>query len=277
MRWAPDVVRQLARDVSWVQPPSVAFFSGFRGAGKSTELNRLRNELTDSGFAVAKFDVEQYLDIRFPITAAQLVFAMTGGIWQACRDQGWVGAHEDPQSPFRRLWDWCRGVSVEAGVKFTAPMPEWSPVDFEAHLRLDPTFRAQLDEFLRARSVELTAKANEFLADLDDRVRTHFIDQGREWLGMVVIVDSLDHARSETSFTAVRTAIREVFDLQLPLVRFERFRTVFCIPPYINPAAGTVRRIFNVKVYDRGSDRFQPGVDALDRARRQALPPRPAP
>ncbi len=258
-----DVVRQLARDVSWVQPPSVAFFSGLRGAGKSTELNRLRNELQDSGFAVAKFDVEHYLDIRFPITAPQLVFAMTGGIWQACRDQGWVGANEDPQSPFRRLWDWFKGVSVESDVKFTAPMPDWSPVDFEAHLRRDPTFRAQLDEFLRARSVELAGKANELLADLDDRVRKHFITQGREWLGMVVIVDSLDHARSETSFSAVRSAIREVFDQQLPLVQFDRFRTVFCIPPYIHPSTGTVRSIFNVKVRDRLGEPYEPGIAAL--------------
>jgi hypothetical protein len=267
-----DVVRQLVRDVSWAQPPSVAFFSGFRGAGKSTELNRLRQALSEQGFAVAKFDVESYLDVRYPITAGQLVFAIAAGVWEACVDQGWIDGEDDPQSPFKRLWDWFSAVQVESEVTFTAPLKQWSPVDFSAHLRRDPTFRRQLDVFLRARSVELNTKASEFLTALDDRVRRHFVQQGRDWLGMVVIVDSLDHARSETAFLDVRHAIREVFDLQLPLVRFERFRMVFCVPPYISPAAGTVRRIFNVKTAVRDGSGFEPGVEALADVLTRRLP-----
>lgn len=268
----PDSIRQLARDVSWVEPPSVAFFSGFRGAGKSTELNRLRNVLRDDGFAVAKFDVEEYLDLRIPITAGQLVFAMTAGIWRSCQEQGWVGEGDDPRSPFKRLWEWFRSVHVEADVNFSVPLPSWSPADFQAHLHRDPTFREQLGSFLRLRSLELTEKADEFLTDLNDVVRKEFRSRGREWLGMVVIVDSLDHARSETAFSDVRNAIREVFDLQLPLVQFQPFRTVFCIPPYISPAAGTVRRITNIKVADRSGKPWLPGVDALVEVLNRRLP-----
>src|SRR5262249_19792817 len=78
--------------------------------------------------------------------------------------------------------------------------------------------------------------------------------------------------RSETAFSSVRNAIREVFDLQLPLVRFEPFRTVFCVPPYIRPAAGTVRTITNVKVADRSGARWLPGVDALVEVLNRRLP-----
>lgn len=267
----PDVIRQLARDVAWMEAPSVAFFSGFRGAGKSTELNRLRNDLSDQGFAVAKFDVEEFLDLRMPVTAGQLVFAISAGIWRACQEQGWVGVG-DPVSPFHRLWEWLRGIHIDTSITLSAPLPSWSPADFEAHLRHDATFRQELGTFLRARSIELTQKANEFLCDLDDRVREHFTRAGRDWLGIVVIVDSLDHARSETSFAAVRNAIREVFDLQLGLVRFDRFRTVFCIPPYIKPATGTVRQIVNVKVVDRLGNRWPEGLDALVEIVNRRLP-----
>lgn len=269
----PDVVRQLARDVAWSEAPAAAFFSGFRGAGKSTELNRLRNDLSDQGFAVVKFDVEEFLDLRFPITAGQLVFAITAGIWRACQHQGWVDASGEGSSPFGRLWDWLRTVRPGGRSELGISLPDWLPVDFELHLRADPTFRQDLGDFLRSRSVELTLKANEFLADLDDQVREHFVAKSRPWLGMVVIVDSLDHARSETAFAEVRNAIREVFDLQLNQVRFDRFRTVFCIPPYIKPAAGTARHIVNVKVADRSGNRWAEGIDALVEVIERRLPP----
>lgn len=268
----PDVVRQLARDVSWAEAGTVAFFSGFRGAGKSTELNRLRNVLRDEGFAVAKFNVEDYLAVRFPITAGQLVLAMAAGIWAACAEQGWVDPDDDRGSPARRLWDWVRSVRIDLPTDVTVKPPV-VPAEVDLHFRLDRDFRDQLGAFLRARAVELNEQATEYFTDLDAQVRDHFVALGREWRGMVVIVDSLDHARSETAFSDVRNALREVFDLQLPLVRFRPFRTVFCIPPYLFPATGTVRRIFNVKVADRTGGPATEGVDALVETVQRRLPP----
>lgn len=74
-----DIVSQLQRDVAWSEAPSLSFMSGFRGTGKSTQLNRLARELAGEGYAVLKFDVEEYLEIRILITAVHLVYCARGG------------------------------------------------------------------------------------------------------------------------------------------------------------------------------------------------------
>jgi hypothetical protein len=189
---------------------------------------------------------------------------MSAGIWDACAAAGWLTPAEESRTPLRRMIEWIRGVRLETGDKAGVKMPDWSPLDFEAHLRRDPTFRRQIDDFLRERSVQFVAAAQEFLNELDDQVREGFLRtqaqagrRRREWLGLVVIVDSLDHARSETAFHDVRHALREVFDLQLHMVRFDRFRTVFCVPPYLR-LDGTVRRIVNIKVEQRDGRPYHP-------------------
>lgn len=136
-------------------------------------------------------------------------------------------------------------------------------MDFEATLRRDPTFRDELDTFLRDRSLEAQNQANAFLLELQEAVREHFEAQDREWLGVVLIVDSLDHTRSETQFQQVRDALREIFDLQMSLLRFDGIRTLFCVPPWLRPAGGTVRQIFNVKVADRSGAAFPGGHGLL--------------
>jgi hypothetical protein len=53
-----DPVELLARSIEWASTnTSAQLLSGFRGAGKSTELRRLRRDLTDRGYLVLLFDV----------------------------------------------------------------------------------------------------------------------------------------------------------------------------------------------------------------------------
>lgn len=266
-----DIVQQLQRDVAWSEAPSLSFMSGFRGAGKSTQLNRLARQLDAEGYAVLKFDIEDYLETRIPITAVHLVYALAAGARDAAELKGWL--ETGALASFRdRFFNWVKGLRVDGAATLSAPLSDWTGVEFEATLRRDPTFRDELGLFLHDRSLEVQKQADMFLGELQGAIRADFVARGREWLGVVLIVDSLDHARSETQFQHVRDALREIFDLQVSLLRFDGIRTLFCVPPWLKPAGGTVRQIFNVKVADRSGAAVQGGYALLREILRCRLP-----
>ena len=67
-----DPVQQLAQAVEWATE-SVRLFSGYRGAGKSTELRRLKGQLEESGHLVFLCDMEDYLNLSTPVGRERLL------------------------------------------------------------------------------------------------------------------------------------------------------------------------------------------------------------
>ena len=67
-----DPVQELARAVEW-DTESVRLFSGYRGAGKSTELRRLKGQLEESGHLVFLCDMEDYLNLSTPVGRERLL------------------------------------------------------------------------------------------------------------------------------------------------------------------------------------------------------------
>jgi hypothetical protein len=59
--------------------------SGFRGAGKSTELRRLRRDLTQAGYLVVLFDVFDYLSPSAPIDISDFGIVIAGAATSSTR------------------------------------------------------------------------------------------------------------------------------------------------------------------------------------------------
>ena len=70
-----DPVQQLAQAVEW-GTESVRPFSGYRGAGKSTELRRLKRQLEDSRQLVFLRDMEDYLELSTPVDVGDFLMAV---------------------------------------------------------------------------------------------------------------------------------------------------------------------------------------------------------
>lgn len=252
-----DVVQLLTRDLTWSDVGAVRFLSGFRGAGKSTQLRRLRQELDNRQFTALFFDLEDYLDLRQPITTARLTMAVITGASHALGTRlGW-DADTDARSPWSRFVNFLTQTKIEGdgfGIKTGA-------ADFRFRLKRDDVFQDRLDDFLRGRPTEVFQEANTALDSLVALARE--AESGSQ--GVVLIVDSLDHNRSAVQFDQIRAAIRTMFDQQLRLLQFESVQTVYCIPPYLMLQADTVHRIHNIKVEDRGGHVVPQGRDALRR------------
>ena len=80
-----DPVEELARQIDWSDKASVNLVSGQRGAGKSTELCRLRKRLSEDGCTVFMVDMESYLNLTQPIDIIDFLIALMGALGEAYR------------------------------------------------------------------------------------------------------------------------------------------------------------------------------------------------
>jgi hypothetical protein len=263
-----DVVTFLRRDIERSETGSVTYLSGFRGAGKTTQLNRLKRDLEADGYAVVLFDTATLLNLNFAIEANDLVLAVPAGIAEQCVAAGWVSDVVDGRRVHRRWFDRFTRIRPDKPFKLSLPIDpgtgdsaiEISPFEM---FRLQDSFRDELRDFMRDNESALKREATRFVADLIADTKKAFEKDRRPWRGFVVIADSLDHASSESNFEEVAASLREVFDARAELLRFDGCQMVYCIPPYLQLRKLRVRTNYNVKVTDRDGDRHEAGHQAL--------------
>ena len=258
-----DPVEVLATTIRWATSNStMQLFSGFRGSGKTTELLRLRDLLRADGYAVLYVRLEDYLNVHLPVEPGELVLAVLAAADDAARGQG--GDPRDPAPPLvegegapRRWWDRVKAVLTAQSGQFEIGV-NLGVVDFKTELRENPSFR---DEIRRASERGLGAlkrEADGFVTDLVGRIGARS--------GLVLLVDSLDHADNRSEFEQLMTSIQRLFERHASVLELAGAHVVYTVPPYlrfIRTAYGAVRMLTTVKVAEPDGTRVQAGVDAL--------------
>jgi hypothetical protein len=120
--------------------------------------------------------------------------------------------------------------------------------------------------FMNNRPSVLRAAATDLVDETVGALRQRFESDGRPWHGLVVIVDSLDHARGiegdVKSFSAVREALERLFTEQLEAIALPPCRFVYCLPPYARVSGA--RTVPHVKIRTREERTpWPPGREAL--------------
>jgi hypothetical protein len=278
----PDAVRYLVRSITRTARGSVYFLSGLRGSGKTTQLRRLREDLRKRGFAAVRIDAEQYLNLRQPVDVVEFLLFLVGGITDAVEDANWLPDTGAVGRGWERLRDWLGRLPARISIKQSAELGAGldiaglarAKVNLKAEIQRDEAFVAELRRFLDGRHSELMLEANTIVESLVNELRKAWQDDGRgEWLGLVVLVDSLDHVRG-SDFQAIRQALVDLFDKQAAAITLNACRTVFIVPPYLHPGYGTMRKLTNIKVADRERCPFPEGVAALHEVVSRRVPNR---
>ena len=73
-----DPIRLLQNDIEYADTEGLNLFSGFRGSGKTTELFRLRQRLSDLGYVVLYADALQYINPALPIEISGMLIVLAG-------------------------------------------------------------------------------------------------------------------------------------------------------------------------------------------------------
>lgn len=276
--FGPDVIRELVRDVTWSTDGSAFFLSGLRGSGKSTQLLRLERALAADGYAAVRLNAEDYLNLRTPVDVVEFLFFLVGGISDAVAEIGWLPEGNARALGWERLKTWLAGLpsrvhltpGAEVGAGMNAGLFAGS-LSLKAELRRDDRFVTQLRRFLDGRLSELAEEANRIVADIASDLSHVWSGADKEWKGLVVLVDSLDHVRG-SDFREIRRALVDLFDKQSATIKLENCRTVFIVPPWVDVDYEVVRRLANIKVATPDGEPNEEGVTAMVKVLEHRLP-----
>ena len=217
-----DILTDLGHKIRRSQRMTCQLYAGHRGAGKSTELLRLKEYLEQNNFLVVYFAADEADIDAEDAEYADILLACTRHLLEDLKDI----AKPDPLTEWlRSRWQELKDLALTE-VKFESLSVQQQISQFAkltANLRAVPSLRRQIRDKINPHTVTLTHALNEFI----DEAKKNLPD-GREKLA--VIVDNLDRIVPVPQENNKRTNHEEIF-----IDRSEQLRGLKCHLVYTVP------------------------------------------
>ena len=228
-----DPVQQLARAIEW-STESVRLFSGYRGAGKSTELRRLKRQLEEAGHLVFLCDMEDYLNLSTEVEVSDFLMAVAGSFDDAIRGK-YEGALRSSKSYWEELEGLLPSLRVE-GVSVTA-------AGFKASLKSDPTFKRRLQAKMAGHLGAFVKHMHDFCANRVAALRTHVDAPDRK---VVLLLDSVEHIRGMFSNAdAVQSSVENLFAGHAESLHIPEMHIVYTMSPYLKMRYPNISQLYD--------------------------------
>jgi hypothetical protein len=265
---AHDPVANLQQYIDWSETGSTYLFSGLRGAGKTTELNRLVTELSATGVAAYYCDASDYLNLNDPqLTLPELLMTALAGLSDAVRRKHGKNCLADS------IWDRTRRA-MQSDVILKPKLKVGTDAmgaEIEASLQENPDFKKKLNEFARE-SASFYEEAQKFAVDV-----ARVIHQFERQKKIVLIVDSLERLSAPSGEEGkLFDSLKEIFFNNPNELRFPCLSVVYSAPPYLSAVLPGVNSGFthilslpNFKVMQRPTgvglapERNKAGIDQM--------------
>ncbi len=257
-------VDKLVDEISLSDKPVCKLFTGYRGAGKTTELKRLVKELAAQDhcnmFPVL-IDGEQFIDIYNPIEVCDIIITVVSETErEVARARG-----KDPENALedgylKRFWNWLTKTDVQlkqGGLPI--PLVGQLPIEMKANL----TFREKIRKAVAAHFTQFIDDARKEMKRLDNEVRKHLKRDG-----MVVILDSLEKLRgSDNILESAEHAFRDGAPyLRLPV------HILYTVPMVLRNRIPRVDFLPMIKIKNKDETPYEPGIDAARQIIRLRVP-----
>lgn len=178
-----DILIDLGRNIQYSEENTCQLYAGHRGAGKSTELLRLKKDLEDKGYFVVYFAADEE-DINPEDTEyTDILLACTRHLLQTLKN-----ANPKPLLDwFTERWEDLKDLAnTEITLeKLTAEALVTQYAKLTANLKAEPTLRQQIREKLYPHTTSLIEALNQFIADGKNKLDS-------EESQLVIIADNLD-------------------------------------------------------------------------------------
>ncbi len=252
-----DHAAKIAQAIEFSEVESLHLLSGFRGAGKSTELNRLAEMLKLKGYLVLQRDALDYLDPGESIDIVTLLNALAGAFSDALADNEIGSAMK--QSYWQRFATWLKTTNVsldEIGIKASTPS-KVAEASLKLAFQTAPTFRQQLREKLQARLGEVKNQVEGFLNDCRKLIKKK---RGTD-AAIVFIFDQFEQIPGSPGLQSQQQSLIEdtkrVFSDYLGHLRFPQIHMVLTVPSWLKLVLPSLelRLVANLPMWKRGPKR----------------------
>lgn len=262
-----DPVQLIYDDITLAKVESVSYISGFRGAGKTTELFRLKKQLETSGYFVAYANALDYLLPTEPVEISDFLIVLAGSFSEAIEASLKVKLANE--GFWTRISHWLgkTGVTIE-GFDLKANIPGTDiGATIKTSLKEVPSFRNKLREKLGVRLGELLDEVHKFF---DFGLKTIRKAQGSD-CKVVFLFDQLEQLRDPVGTDGrVTDSVTSLFanhrkDLKIPFVHM-----VYTLPPWLKfklPQMSEIRMLYNIKLWknDEKRTRIAAGWQTMQR------------
>ncbi|MGJ5673352.1 MAG: P-loop NTPase fold protein [Nostochopsis sp.] len=178
------IVEELQRTIVRISPndPTCQLFTGHIGCGKSTELQRLKTELEQTGFHVVYFESSQDLDMA-DIDVSDILLSIARQVSTSLEAINIKEKSGYFANLFREIGDFLQTpIDLSAEAELSLGIAKIS-----AKTKDSPQLRNQLRQYLEPRTNSILQAINE---ELLDKAVQQLKQRGQK--GLVVIVDNLD-------------------------------------------------------------------------------------
>ncbi|MBD2388772.1 AAA family ATPase [Cylindrospermum sp. FACHB-282] len=222
VRGDADIQQELGNRMRLAKTNTYQLYSGHRGAGKSTELLRLKKYLEEREFYVVYFAADEEDIDSEDAQYTDILLACTRRLLKDLRE---IGNPKPVVNWLKDRWQELKDLALTEiqldNVDVEVQIAQFAKLT--ANLRAVPELRQKIREKVNPHTVTLIQVLNEFLADVKKR-----LPEGRNQLA--VIVDNLD--RMVLVKDGERTNYEEVF-----LDRSEQLKALDCHLIYTVPIA----------------------------------------
>ena len=228
-----DHATLIRRSIEFAEIESLTLLSGFRGSGKSTELNRLAGALRGKGYFVLQQDALNYLNPGEEIDIVTLLNALAGAFSDALVESDIGDALK--QSYWQRLRAYLQNTNVnleQIGIKVRTPA-KTAQASLRLAFQTAPTFRQELRAKLQVRLGELQREVNQFIADCRALVKKKRGTDSQ----IVFIFDQFEQIPGAPGFSSHQQNLIEntkrIFADYLKYLRFEYIHTILTVPSWL--------------------------------------------
>ncbi|PIF01723.1 MAG: hypothetical protein CR979_02080, partial [Propionibacterium sp.] len=247
----PDLVAEIKNAIEFTTGGSVQLLSGYRGAGKTTELMRLCRQIDSEHYLPVYWDIENYFNPELPIDEGAFLVGLAAGFVENCKEA------EIQQSLWDRISNFFERIDVQIDASAAVDAGP-ATFDFRAVLHDDESFRAQVKKALVSNRAVFRKEIHSFFKDV-----VAAIPGGRT---PVFIVDSVDHYRGRSStFEEVRESVESLFSTYAAELKLPGMHVVYTVPIYAKPAGwpGQIWPVLNVKVREKDGSACKEGIGLL--------------
>ncbi len=228
---AVDPIAELFTGIDFAESESLHLISGQRGTGKSTELRRLKQDLTQAGYIVFSVDVLDYLNDSEPVDISDFLLAAIAGLAESAK-KNW---HLDKlhENYWQRL-----GKFLKSDVQLESVDLKQPGANIKLKLKRDPSFKQQLNKAIKGHISQLLDQVHEFVTQLVEELRKQSDDADKQ---VVLIIDSFEQIRGHSTHASeVHDSVVRLLSVHGENLRLPMLHVVISIPPYLSTAAPNV-------------------------------------